>query len=146
MVVMAFLFIAFRLLGKRSSAQMNIYDLAMIMAVSNAVQNAMTGGRGELPVGLYASAAVIVLAWALTKLFVKLPNLEGRFVGHPTILVNDGLLLKDRMLRERVTEQELMEVIRQHGLSKLGDVQLGVLEVDGSISIVPKESKHASKG
>lgn len=142
MVVMLFLFLAFRLLGKRMAAQMNIYDLAMIMAVSNAVQNAMTGGRGELGIGLYASGGVIILAWALTKLFVKAPALEKRFVGIPTILVNNGEVLGDRLQRERVTEDELMEVIRSHGLTKPEEVMLAVLEVDGSISIIPKDGDH----
>jgi len=142
MVVMLFLFVAFRLLGKRTSSQMNIYDLAMIMAVSNAVQNAMTGGRGELQVGIYASTGVILLAWALTKLFVKAPKLESRLVGHPTVILNDGAMLKDTMRRECVTEQEVMEAIRQHGLTKPEEIMLGVLEVDGSISIVPKETRH----
>jgi uncharacterized membrane protein YcaP (DUF421 family) len=142
MVVMLFLFLAFRLMGKRMAAQMNIYDLAMIMAVSNAVQNAMTGGRGELGVGLYASAGVILLAWGLTKLFVKAPALEKRLVGIPTILLNDGEILEDRLHHERVTEDELMEVIRSHGLTKPEEVMLAVLEVDGSISIIPKSADH----
>jgi uncharacterized membrane protein YcaP (DUF421 family) len=142
MVVMLFLFIGYRLFGKRMAGQMNIYDLAMVMAVSNAVQNAMTGGRGDLQVGLYASAGVIVLAWGLTKLFVKRPKIEKRLVGVPTILVNDGQVLEDRLHKERVTDNELMEAVRQHGLASADEVRLAVLEVDGSISIVPKEKKN----
>lgn len=141
-VVMIFLFVAFRLLGKRMAAQMNIYDLAMLMALSNAVQNAMTGGRGDLPVGLCASAAVILLAYAMTRLFVRIPSLEERVVGNPTLVVHDGVLLKDRLRRERLTENELMEAIRQHGLTSASEVLMAVFEVDGSISVVPYGAKH----
>lgn len=139
-VVMLVLFAGFRLLGKREAAQMNIYDLAMIMAVSNAVQNAMTGGRGELPIGLLASTSLILIAWGLTKLFVRAPGLEKRFVGMPVILINDGVVLQDRLRKERVTQEELMLALRQHGLTAPTQVSLAVFEVDGSISIVPRAS------
>lgn len=138
-IVATVLLILFRLMGKRMAAQMNIYDLAMIMAVSNAVQNAMTGGRGELPVGLYASTSLILLAWLWTRIFVKAPKLEERFVGHPTVIVNHGVLLEDQLRKECLTTDEVMEAIRQHGLTEPSQVELGVFEVDGSISIVPKE-------
>lgn len=143
--VMAVLFIAFRLLGKRAAAQLNLYDLAMIMAVSNAVQNAMTGGRGELPIGFYCSTAVILLAWALTRLFVRYPGLEERVVGHPTVLINQGVVLKNRLRREQVTEDELEAAIRAHGLTSPAQVMLAVFEVDGSISVVPKQAEHYTR-
>jgi uncharacterized membrane protein YcaP (DUF421 family) len=139
---MVVLLVAFRLLGKRAASQMNVYDLAMLMAVSNAVQNAMTGGRGELPVGLYCSTAVVVLGWALSRLLIKAPTLESRLVGKPTLIINDGVLLSDHMRRECLTEEEVQVAIRQHGLTDASQVLMAVFEVDGTISIVPKEAEH----
>lgn len=138
-VVMVVLFVLFRLLGKRMASQMNIYDLAMIMAVSNAVQNAMTGGHGELAVGFYCSTAVVLLAYLLSRAFVRLPKLEETIVGKPTLIINNGVLLGNHMRRERLTKEEVMEALRQHGLTSPKQVQMAVFEVDGSISIVPKE-------
>ena len=145
-LMMAFLFVGFRLLGKRMAAQMNIYDLAMIMAVSNAVQNAMTGGRGELQVGLYTSTSVILLAYFVTRLFAKVPKLEERVIGKPTLIINNGVLLSDRLRREHLTEDEVMEALRQHGLTSPSEAKLAVFEVDGSISVVPKESGDGGGG
>jgi uncharacterized membrane protein YcaP (DUF421 family) len=137
-IVIVFLLVGFRLFGKREMAQLSVYDLAMLFALSNAVQNAMTGGKGNLVVGLATSAAVLITAWLLIRLFIKEPRLETRLLGSPSILVRDGQILVGRMRRERVGRDELAAAIRGYGLSGPDDVALAVLEVDGSISIIPK--------
>ena len=138
LVILALLVVGFRVLGKREAAQLNVYDLAMLMALANAVQNAMTGGLGALPVGLATSGVILVGAWALTRLLRGHPALERRVVGQPTLLVNQGRVLDDRLRRQHVTRAELLEACRQHGVADPAEVALAVLEVDGSISIVAR--------
>lgn len=137
-IVIVFLLVGFRLFGKREMSQLSVYDLAMLFALSNAVQNAMTAGKGNLVVGLATSGAVVITAWLLIRLFIKEPRLETRIIGSPAILVRDGQILGARMRRERVDRDELAAAIRSYGLSSPDDVAMAVLEVDGSISIVPK--------
>ncbi|MFI5041194.1 MAG: DUF421 domain-containing protein [Acidimicrobiales bacterium] len=139
LIVFVLLVVGFRLLGKREAAQLNIYDLAMLMALANAVQNAMTGGLGNLPIGLATSSTVLVAAWAISRIFRRHPEMERRFVGSPSILVRDGQLLHSRLRRQRVTGSELLEACRQHGIEGPADCALAVLEVDGSISIVRRK-------
>jgi len=134
------LVIGFRLLGKREAAQLNLYDLAMLMALANAVQNAMTGGLGNLPVGLVTSTTIVAAAWAVTRLVSRHPRVEARLVGEPTLLVHDGRLLEHHLRRQRVTEADVLAACRIHGYTGLDDCHLAVLEVDGSISIVPRPS------
>ena len=141
LLIVAVIIVGFRLLGKRQAAQLNVYDLAMLMALSNAVQNAMTGGLGNLGIGLVCSSTIIVVAWGVTRLIVRRPAIEARVIGSPTILVSHGQVLKDRLRRERVTREELDAAIRQRGLPGVSLVELAVLEVDGSVSIVPKEQR-----
>lgn len=139
LVVALTLVIGLHLAGKRTLGQFNIYDLAMVMAVANAVQNAMTHGAGDLSAGIVCSGTLILLGWGFAKLFAKLPRLEARIVGVPTPLILDGEFLWQNMRREKVTETELLAAIRQHGLERVDEVKLAMLEVDGSISVVPKE-------
>jgi uncharacterized membrane protein YcaP (DUF421 family) len=141
-IVLLVLIGGLRLLGKRQIGQMNIYDLAMIMALANAVQNAMTNGKGDLGVGLVSAGTLLGIGALLTLVFVRLPKLEERLVGTPTLIVNDGKILPDRMRRECVTQDELMQVLREHGLTDIREVLLATLEVDGTISIVPKTADH----
>jgi uncharacterized membrane protein YcaP (DUF421 family) len=141
-IVLVFLVVGLRLLGKRQIGQMNIYDLAMIIALANAVQNAMTGGKGDLSVGIVSAGTLILIGWGLSLVFVRVPRLEPRVVGEPTLLINDGHILWVRMHKERVTEATLMTSVRKHGLSDVHQVMMAVLEVDGEISIVPKSAVH----
>ena len=140
-IVMFFLIVGLRLFGKRQIGQMNIYDLAMIMALANAVQNAMTGGKGHLSVGIVSAGTLLLIGYLFTRLFLRVPKLETHIVGSPTILLSDGKLLPDRLHRECVTESQLQMAMRQHSLTEYKQVKLAVLEVDGSISIVPTPDK-----
>lgn len=144
-IILIVLVTGFRLLGKRQAAQLNVYDLALLLALSNAVQNAMTGGRGNLSVGLATSTAILLSAWAVTRLFSRRPSAEARIIGAPTILIRHGRILAPRLRRELVTREALLEAIRQHGVDRPGDVDLAVLEVDGSISVItrPKTADKA---
>ena len=141
-LVLLFIVVGLRLLGKRQIGQMNIYDLALVMAIANAVQNAMTHGNGNLSVGIVSSGTLLLVGWALTFVFVRLPKLEERVIGTPTLLVNEGHILEDHMRREQVTHEILMSVMRQHGITDIKQVLMAVLEVDGSISIVPQTAEH----
>ena len=126
-----------RLLGKRETSQLNVYDLAMLMALANSVQNAITGGRGNLAVGLVTSSVLVLTAWGVTRLIVRNPGLERLVVGSPTILIHRGTVLTDRLRRQGLSLDELRAAVRGYGISDLGSVHTCVLEVDGSISVIP---------
>ncbi len=139
-IIFIVLLILFRVLGKRQIGQMNIYDLAMIMAIANGVQNAMTNGNGNLTPGIVSSGTLIVVGAVMTRLFVKLPRLEQRMVGTPTLLVNQGQWMDSAMRREKVTQEEVLAAMRQHGVADIAEVDIAMLEIDGAISIVPKSA------
>ena len=140
LVVFVLLAVGFRLFGKRELAQLNVYDLAMLMALANAVQNAMTGGLGNFPVGIATSSTVLVAAWGATRLFRRYPALERGFVGSPVLLVRNGRVLHPRLRRQRVTRAEVEAACREHGIPGPRGCALAVLEVDGSISVIPKRA------
>ena len=142
-IVVVFLLVGFRVFGKREMAQLSVYDLALLFALSNAVQNAMTAGRGNLAVGLVTSSSVVVSAWALTRLLARRPQLSARVIGSPTILVRNGQVLVGRLRTQRVTDHELAAATRAVGLQGTDDVALAVLEIDGSISVVPRSAIDA---
>jgi uncharacterized membrane protein YcaP (DUF421 family) len=132
-----------RLLGKRQIGQVNIYDLAMIMALANAVQNAMTSGTGNLTTGIVCAGVLLVLGRLLSHLFVTWPRLEQNLCGTPTVLVSEGKIVHPHMTRAGVTEEQLNESLREHGFTDVSKARMAVLEVDGSLSIVPYVSHSA---
>jgi uncharacterized membrane protein YcaP (DUF421 family) len=138
-VVLLVLVVLYRVLGKRSLANFTAYDLVTVMAVANAVQNAMTAGRGEILVGIGCSATLLLLAFGMSRVFASLPAAERMVLGEPVLLIHDGQVLADRLRQEHVTPLELQEALRSYGLAAAKDVAIAVLEVDGSISVVPKD-------
>jgi uncharacterized membrane protein YcaP (DUF421 family) len=141
LVVLLFLVMVFRLLGKRTAAQMSVYDLAMVMALANAVQNAMTAGKGDLSIGIAASGTLIVAAAGITWLSTRSPAAQRVCVGTPTVVLSKGRILRSRLRKELLTEEELMAALRTHGLKGPSEAEMAVLEVDGTLSIVPKAGK-----
>jgi uncharacterized membrane protein YcaP (DUF421 family) len=143
-IVTGSLIVGFRLFGKRELAQLNVYDLAMLFALGNAVQNAITGGRGNIAVGLATSSSIVLIAWALTRVLAVRPKLESRVLGSPVIVIRNGQVLKERLRRQRISRDELGAAVRAYGLESPKEVALGVLEVDGSISIIARAEGQAS--
>jgi uncharacterized membrane protein YcaP (DUF421 family) len=139
-IVLIYLAAGLRLLGKRQIGQMNLYDLVLVMALANAVQNAMTAGKGELSVGLVSAGTLLFIGRVVTALFVRQPQLEERLVGSPTLIINDGHLVWENMRREQITEEQVMTALREHELTDPGQAKLAVLEVDGSLSVVPRDA------
>ena len=135
-----FLVLGLRLLGKRELGQMNIYDLVLIIVLANAVQNAMVGDDSTLVGGLVAALTLLIFNRTLTLAMAKSTKLEHLLVGEPLLIVNDGKMLTDKMRREGVTIEQLMTALREHGMERLEDAHICVLEVDGTISVVPKDS------
>ena len=144
-IVAIFLAVGFRLLGKRQVGQMNIYDIALIMALANAVQNAMTSGAGDLSAGIVCAGTLLLLGRLAAAVFVRMPRLEQQLVGTPTTLIYNGQLFTARMRRECVSREQLMTALREHGVCDPSDCKIAVLEVDGSLSIVPKDQHETER-
>ncbi len=128
-----------RLTGKREVGQMTPFDLTLLLLLSNSVQNAMTGPDTSLAGG--AVAATVLLG--LNYLVAELSGLNRRFrrmvQGSPSLLIHDGELLMDHLKKERLTVDEVMRSLREHGIGCISEVAIGVLEVDGSLSFLKKD-------
>ena len=137
-VVYLFLVVVLRITGKREVGQMSILELVVILIISNAVQNAMVGENTTLWAGLLAVLTLLALDLGLKALTGRSRLLRRAVEGEPRLLVRDGKLL-DRALREEgVGEDEVRAAVRGHGLERVEDVKLAVLETDGTISVIPK--------
>jgi uncharacterized membrane protein YcaP (DUF421 family) len=129
-----------RLSGKRQLGQMNAIDLALLLLIANAVQNAMTGPDTSLLGGILAAATLLIANAALSFARARLPMLSDAVEGHATELIRNGQVLTANLRHEEITEDELMAALREHGIEDVKDVTLAELEVDGSISVVPVDA------
>lgn len=139
-LIYVFLIVGLRVLGLRELGQMSVYDLVLIIVIANSVQNAMVGPDTSLGGGLIAALTLLLLNRIFTWLIVQYPQLGRLMLGEPILIAKDGKLLDGAMRKEGVTREHVLAAMREHGVDKLSDVQMAVLEVDGTLSIVPKES------
>ncbi len=131
-----------RFAGKRELGQMSVADLVVIIVIANAVQNAMNAGDNSLTVGLVAAGTLVGTNLVVQRYGSRIP-LVGHYIrDEPTLLMQDGELIKKNLEREHVDEEDLEMAAREHGIDDLSEVSAAVLEPDGSISIIPK---HAGK-
>ena len=125
-----------RLSGKREVGQMTPFDLTLLLLLSNAVQNAMTGPDTSLAGGIVAAVTLIVLNYLLAEVSGANRRFRRFIQGSPTLLIHNGKTVPANMAREHVTSDEIIRALREHGIASVQDVSLGVLEVDGSISLL----------
>jgi uncharacterized membrane protein YcaP (DUF421 family) len=137
LVVYLTIIFAFRLVGKRHISQLSIVDFALVLLVSNAVQNAMVGNDSSLTGSIVAALTLIIVNVLLTRLVLK-DERAGEFIqGEPALLVRNGRPSLPNMQREHIRLEELEEAIREHGIESISDVKAAILELDGSISVIP---------
>ena len=133
-VVYAVVLLGMRLSGKREVGQMTPFDLTLLLLISNAVQNAMTGPDTSVLGGVVAASTLLVLNYMVAEVSGRNRSFRKLVQGQPSLLVHDGKIITTHMARERVSTDELHQSLREHGISSLDEVALAVLEVDGSIS------------
>ena len=140
LIVFVLLVVGFRLLGKREAAQLNVYDLAMLMALANAVQNAMINNDNTLGGGVVAALVLLLANRLLNVVIVRSPKVERALVGEPVLIVSDGVVLQGAMERQGITRDQLEAALREHGYDSLDGIHSVILEVDGSMSVVPRQA------
>lgn len=137
-----------RLSGKREVGQMTPFDLTLLLLLSNAVQNAMTGPDTSLWGGIAAAVTLLLMNYLIAEVSGVNRRFRRFVQGSPTLLIHNGELVPANMAREHVTEDEIERALREHGIASVKDVSLAVLEVDGSISalkyddIAPDRQPH----
>ena len=150
-VVYAVVLAGVRLSGKREVGQMTPFDLTLLLLISNAVQNAMTGPDTSLLGGAVAAVTLLVLNYVVAELSGGNRRFRRFIQGQPSLLVHDGKIIESHLAKEHVSMDELHRALREHGISTAKEVALAVLEVDGSISclkydeIKPTADSHLAR-
>jgi uncharacterized membrane protein YcaP (DUF421 family) len=139
LLVFVFLIVALRLGGKRELAQITVLDLAVLLLVSNSLQNAMIGSDNSLLGGVIGASVLFTANYLFVRLTYRSARASRLLEGSPRILVEDGRVDARALSREAITERELRSISRERGFSSLAEVALVVLEPDGHISVMGEE-------
>src|SRR5512137_855833 len=118
-LVYVFLVVGFRLAGKRELAQLNPFDLIVLLTISNTVQNAIIGNDNSLLGGLLGAATLLVVNWMVVRWTFHHPRVERLVEGTPTVLVDHGVVHPEALAAELVTADELRAAAHRNGLLSL---------------------------
>jgi uncharacterized membrane protein YcaP (DUF421 family) len=133
-----FLVIALRVFGKRELAQLNPFDLVVLLSLSNTVQNAIIGNDNSLTGGLIGAFTLLAMNYAVIRFLFRHRRLDELFEGKPTVLVDEGRILQHALAKELLTRAELLTVLHRQGFDSLAEVHRCVLEPGGTFYIQRK--------
>src|SRR5262249_11554711 len=135
-IIYVFLVIGLRLAGKRELAQLNPFDLIVLLMLSNTVQNAIIGDDNTVTGGLLGAATLLILNYVIVRLAYRSPRLQRLFGGEPEVLVRHGKVLRHNLEREMITKEELLAAAHRQGLASLHEVEKCILEPTGTLSFI----------
>jgi uncharacterized membrane protein YcaP (DUF421 family) len=146
-IVYFFLVASLRLAGKRELAQLNPFDLVVLLTLSNTVQNAIIGEDNSVTGGIVGAAALLVINYLVVRYLYGHKKLDRVVEGRPTVLIENGKLLKHHLKGELITLPELEAAAHRQGFASLEDVQQCILEPGGTITFLakkplPEEARH----
>ena len=145
-IVYIVLVVLVRVAGKRELAQLNQFDLIVLLTLSNTVQNAIIGNDNSLVGGIVSAATLIAVNWLVVRFMYRHEKLDRVMEGDPVTLVMNGEVMKDRCDAELITVAELEAAAHRQGFSSLREVARAVLEPGGTLSFVGRNqpSPHGS--
>lgn len=137
-----FMTLALRIFGKKELSQLNTADIILILLISNSVQNAMVGPDTSLQGGLIAALVLFAINFIIKKLTRRFKIFGDLLLDKPEILIHDGKLDFKNLSRLDISDEELKEAMREHGIEFFKNVKLAMLEIDGTISIISEDQKN----
>ena len=138
LVVYVVLLVMLRFSGKRSVGQFTPFDMILLILLGTAVQNSLIGDDISLLGGLLLAGTLIAVNHAVGWVTARSRRMHGLMEGRAVKIIDDGVLDKDRLRKEGVSEMDLDEALRRSGLEHVSEVRRGWLETDGHITLIKK--------
>lgn len=134
-IVYLALFVTMRLLPRREIGGMGAADILVIVIIADAVQNAMSGGYESITEGLLLAAVIFGWASLIDWLDYRFPGLHIA-AARPLLIIRRGRMIHRNMKRDKVTEDEVLAQLRQHGIASASEVEAAYIEGDGHFSVI----------
>ncbi|MGH9938252.1 MAG: DUF421 domain-containing protein [Blastocatellia bacterium] len=144
-IVYVFLVAALRVFGKRELAQLNPFDLVVLLSLSNTVQNAIIGDDTSVTGGLIGAFSLLAVNYLVVRFLFRHRRLDQVIEGSPAVLVENGCVNRRALSRELLTESELLMVAHRQGFKSLSEIERCGLEPDGTFSIEAKSPPLAER-
>jgi uncharacterized membrane protein YcaP (DUF421 family) len=138
-IVYIFLIVGLRLSGKRELAQLNPFDLIVLLTLSNTVQNAIIGNDNSVTGGIIGAASLLAINYLVVRFLYDHRKIDQLVEGKADVLVEDGKIHEQKLKRELITKEELAAAARKQGFDTLSDVRQCILEPGGTLTFIAKK-------
>ncbi len=138
-VVYLLVIVLIRLSGKRAVGQFTPFDLVLLILLGNAVQNGINGGDNSLTGAVIMATTLIALNYGVAWMTARSVRAERIVEGAPVVIARDGKLFEKVLRREMISSRDFEESLRMNNVEDVSEVELALLETNGSISVVPKK-------
>jgi uncharacterized membrane protein YcaP (DUF421 family) len=138
-VVYFFLVFGLRLAGKRELAQLNPFDLVVLLTLSNTVQNAIIGDDNSVTGGIVGAATLLLVNYLVVRFLFHHVKLDELVEGEATVLIEHGKILEESLAKEVLSIQELEAAAHKQGFGDLSEVEHATLDPSGAICFTPKK-------
>lgn len=137
-VVYLFLIIFLRLFGKRELAQLNPFDLVVLLSLSNTVQNAMIGDDNSVSGGIIGAFALLAINWVLVWVLFRAPKVNAALEGKPSTLITNGVVDEAALKSQTLSHEDLISVLNRNGFNNPAEIQTCILEPNGAFFVKGK--------
>jgi uncharacterized membrane protein YcaP (DUF421 family) len=137
-VVFGFIFLVTRIAGRRQLSELEPFDVILLVVLGDLVQQGITQSDESVTGTLIVISTVTLLSVSVGWLSFRFGRVRLITEGEPIILIHEGEIVEPNLRRERLTRNDLEEEARRQQITSLNDVRYAILEVGGSISIIPK--------
>jgi uncharacterized membrane protein YcaP (DUF421 family) len=144
-LVYIFLVVVLRIFGKRELAQLNPFDLIVLLMLSNTLQNAVIGSDNSVTGGFIGAFILLLFNYVVVRFLFRHRRLDQIIEGKPTKLIEKGNINRKALAKELITENELLAIIHRQGFRKLSEIESCVLDENGTFYVEGKEPRMEEK-
>jgi len=144
-VMFVFLFIVMRTLGRKELSELSAFELILVIVMGDLIQQGVTEQDNSLTGAITAISTFVLWMLALSYISFKSKRARRIIEGRPVIIVRDGMLQEKILKYERLSLDEIADAAREQGIRDLREVQIGVLESDGSFSFIRQDGTPPQK-
>jgi uncharacterized membrane protein YcaP (DUF421 family) len=138
-IVYVFLIVGLRLAGKRELAQLNPFDLVVLLTLSNTVQNAIIGDDNSVTGGVLGASTLLFVNYVVVRFLFRHEKLDRLIEGESDLIIEDGVVREDCLKRELITRSELEAAAHKQGFGSLDEIDNAILDPGGTVSFFAKK-------
>ncbi len=142
LILYALVIIVMRIMGKRQIGQLQPFELAVAIMISELAAVPMQDTGIPLVNGIIPILTLLIAQLVLSFISLKSVKARGVICGKPSVLIENGRVIEENLRREMYTLNDLLEQLRIKDTPNIADVEFAILETNGQLSIIPKSQKR----